>query len=369
MTVPQRFVGPSARAVMGEARRILGDGAIIIDQRTVNGQVELIAAAGVPETAELPPASEAMEQTQQAPALDLSTEEILIALPEVPADRPLEAARPASVAPPLGKLQELRQLGFSATLLRELSAQALTPRVAINELLQRCRFTDWRALNGLVPVIGPAGAGVTTATLRATTLILNLPGTRTAPALIAADRDGIANGEKLRQAASLLGLQGAVSSPTQLRALAATLPPGQVAFFDLPLGSVEHYSDPLNHLLCHELVTDMALVVPAHWEPAVVATELEALACVEDRPVRKHLLFSGLDRCERIAPWLERALNDHWHIGLLGAGSELGIPAEAASEAALRRLLLRHIDRLQGSTMVTEESDSVAGADLCMQYR
>ncbi|MEM1435455.1 MAG: hypothetical protein AAGG11_15460 [Pseudomonadota bacterium] len=409
MSVPQRFLASSVRGAMSEAKRALGPEALIIEHRLVNGRVELLAmaggqgdaqstAAGEPVARPAEPVPEAEGEPAAAEEAGASLiEEIELALPTVPesagapaaelravaggrADEPMppaaaerssaEARGPQAAGEPTRGVrwrhdpgnevgQVLEGMGFSADIQSLLSDQALTPRLAINELLTRCRYSSWPQASGVLPVIGGNGAGVTTSLLR---LALELRNVQPRLRLHGAISDTLAGSEKLLLGAQLLALEGTRLTPDGLRAAVANQVPAELALLDLSLSSYRSYASSLRLLQRQGLLTDLVLVVPLHWQATVYLRELADVDLLWDHSCTVHLVFTGADRSAGIAPWLELALRNDWSLSHLGAAATVGAAAEQASPAALRRLLRPQIDRPEASTIFTEELPRERGA-------
>ncbi|GHC26349.1 hypothetical protein GCM10010082_19390 [Kushneria pakistanensis] len=246
-----RFIGTNARDAMRQVRESLGDDALILSNRQVEGGVEIVAmldadqehltghpaepAPAVSVPVAPAPATPAPEPT--SPSTTASGQQEMQAfsaqlMSELSAMRDLLDTRltaaPAVEAPGATPATRLRQrmigVGFSQTLVRELIALlpaefADTPDAEIDETLNgwisrqiAARLEtpedndDLLAAGGVMALIGPTGVGKTTTTAKLAARYVMAHGNRDA-ALITTDSYRIGAQEQLRIYARLLGVE------------------------------------------------------------------------------------------------------------------------------------------------------------------
>ncbi|SPJ33049.1 flagellar biosynthesis protein FlhF [Kushneria phyllosphaerae] len=265
-----RFIGTSARDAMRQVRESLGDEALILSNRQVEGGVEIVAmldadqesltgypAEPAPEAPEpvapvsvipepaptpaAPPAGASAPQEMQAFSARLMDEfaamrdlldSRLSAAPTVEQERATPATR---------LRQRMIGVGFSQTLVREL-IELLPPEFAdtpedtidetLNDWISRQLATrlelldtdsDLLAEGGVMALIGPTGVGKTTTTAKLASRYVMDHGNRDA-ALITTDSYRIGAQEQLRIYARLLGVEvHALEGDGDLGALLARL--------------------------------------------------------------------------------------------------------------------------------------------------
>lgn len=257
-----RFIGSNARDAMRQVRESLGDDALILSNRPVEGGVEIVAMldadheglAGVPaEPAPAPPEPRSDPPTPQTPASDIEPPAEMQAfsarmMGELAAMRDLLNTRLAEPAPHASEKTpgtRLRQrmigAGFSQALVRELIALlpaefSETPEAQINAALDgwisrqiAARLetleddSDFLADGGVMALIGPTGVGKTTTTAKLASRYVMAHGNRDA-ALITTDSYRIGAQEQLRIYARLLGVDvHALEGDGDLGALLARL--------------------------------------------------------------------------------------------------------------------------------------------------
>ncbi|WP_456269265.1 flagellar biosynthesis protein FlhF [Kushneria sp. AK178] len=244
-----RFIGINARDAMRQVRESLGDEALILSNRQVEGGVEIVAmldadqqsltdshsvsepepvapspADAAPEPAAPPRPSGGAPEEMQAFSAQMMSE--LSAMRDLLNAR-LTAAPPAEdgATTPASRLrQRMIGVGFSQTLVRELIALlpaefADTPEAEIDEALNgwisrqlAARLetldvdSDLLADGGVMALIGPTGVGKTTTTAKLASRYVMAHGNRDA-ALITTDSYRIGAQEQLRIYARLLGVE------------------------------------------------------------------------------------------------------------------------------------------------------------------
>ncbi|MEM6709135.1 MAG: hypothetical protein AAF648_10160 [Pseudomonadota bacterium] len=390
MTVPQRIVGPSVRSVMAQARRTLGPDALIIEHRRVNGQVELIA---------LPVQQEAAQEqdSAHASAPPVAGTDSLVAdeLYQTEVDESPISVREASVSdavegphsvqperPPLGSppraapqqadlfgsdvFSTLSGLGFTSSLLGRLSDHALTPRLAIQELCDATRRSDWRALGSLVPVLGPSGAGVTQCLLR-----VLLETEAAVQRRLRLGTLGPATGgrtDDLLRASELMRVPWAALSDDEALTVADALTPIDLMFLDLG-GEVDaSLLGLLQALLERSSRQSVVLVLPAHWRADVLDRWLSPLLPWLRRCADVHVLISHFDRCEAVERLLELVWLNHWRLSFFSSGPGLGAPFIPVDPVQLRKHLIRRMESLDPLTMVNHEPLFAGEEAPCMPY-
>lgn len=97
---PQRFSGPSARVVLNDVRRALGEDAIILSNRSAGGQTEIVAvSAGAFDALTQAPVASAPAAPRSAPAADPAPTSTLHAILRRGEKLPGAAAKAVAVAP------------------------------------------------------------------------------------------------------------------------------------------------------------------------------------------------------------------------------------------------------------------------------
>ena len=376
MTVPQRFQASTVRGAMTEARRVLGPDALLLDQRVVDGQTELLVmpvgrtagGSDVTETAVEEVLLDDVPIPEAGQDADLGAE-IQLSLPAEPATEPSmsagyesssrAASRPAesfvdtTLQDPL-----LSSLGFSKRMLDGLSPQAVTPRLALAEVLEGMRFSQPRDLQGLVPVIGCAGSGVTRACLQ---LAMHRQADQAPGAgvgFFAPTAVGLADQERLMLGAELLGAPHEVVTPTALVNSVGAEARNQTTFLDLSLSRFASYADGLALLGQRGVVRQLVVVVPVHWQTDIVRELLDPflvwLAGQATSSPTVHLFMAGLDLSEDIGKWVAFAEERGWSLGFVSESPRLDGPSELLSPGRCCRLLLEQIDRSSRSTTVKQ---------------
>jgi flagellar biosynthesis protein FlhF len=183
----KRFVDKDSRGAMAQVRSALGPEAVILSNKRVGDQVEMVAAVDMDAIASL--AQEAETGTAAAPASPglslVDAQEALVRVPPAPANEPgVELAQdkvsigdaPAMTQRADALRQRLETLGLSSAFAGSISASLPdtgdvdnAEALALDYLRERLRVTTQDSLvdtGGILACIGPTGSGKTTSLAR-----------------------------------------------------------------------------------------------------------------------------------------------------------------------------------------------------------
>lgn len=286
----RRFVGASLREVYARVRAELGADAMILEQRTRDGRVEVLAGH-----------DDAARQAGRA--------------------RERVSAR-------------LRELGFSAAVVAALPANVRSLG-DVERALGRVAPCAPPAMPmcGRYRLLGPPGVGKTTALIKLmASRVLRYGNLGTV--LISTDRSRLAGSEQLASSAELLGVEFVECSEQSLPETLARWRHMQLVLIDsagIRGGRVAAPVDDVEDLLA----------VPAMWQEAA----LRRLAGqFEDHPMAG-VVLTHTDQAESLAVCANVLADWQWPVWWIGHGGEVAAELEPADEFTLGRALLGRFDR------------------------
>lgn len=287
---PQRFVGSSMREVYAKVRAALGPDALILEQRTEDGRVEVVAAL------EAPPGTTGP-----------SREQIVAKLRDAGLGSALLARLPSA----LRRADDVLRAIFAAV------PCAPPPQ----------------PLCGRFRLVGPPGAGKTTALIKlAANRVLRYG--RFGTVLIGTDRSRLAGCEQLASSAELLGIDYVECTEQALPEVLEKWRHMQLVLIDSagPRGDV---------LPAPVAEVQDVLTVPAVWQTGA----LRRLYCQYQTQPLAGIALTHTDQAETLLEVVN--LLCEWQLPLwwIGQGSDLAVELEPATESAAVTSLTTAFDR------------------------
>lgn len=286
----RRFVGSSLREVYARVRAELGSDAMILEQRSADGRVEVIAGRD--------------DAARQA---DRRRDQIIAGLREL-------GFSPNALA---GLGPRVRGLGDVETALGRIVPCTPPP-------LPLC---------GRLRLVGPPGAGKTTALIKLLASRVLRHG-RLGTVLVSTDRSRLAGGEQLASSAELLGVDFVECSEDALGETLGRWRHMQLVLIDSAGMRGERPPAPLND------VQDL-LAVPAMWQESA----LRRLGRRLDGHPLAGVLLTHTDQAESMAVCANVLADWRLPVWWIGHGGEVAAELEPASESALGKCLLSRFDR------------------------
>ncbi len=282
----RRFVGASVREVYAQVRAQLGPDALILEQRSQGGRVEVLAGLEVDE-----------------------------APPRLPREM---------------LLRGLRELGLGPRALAHLPATINSPRDVEMGLGQAIPCTPPpEPLCGTFRFIGPPGAGKTTALIKLAASRVLRYGPR-GTLLIGTDRSRLAGGEQLASSAELLGVEYLECAPEQLTVVLRQSRHMQLVLID-SAGARGSDAAPA----AATAGVDDVLVLPAVWHAGALARVLAQ--AVEQPPAG--LVLTHVDQAHTLWECAGLLLEQQLPVWWVGHGGDLAVELERADQNFLRSFL------------------------------
>lgn len=286
----RRFVGTSLREVYARVRAELGPDALILEQQTGKGRIEVIAG------------------------LD-------------PADGTMLLSRDRIVG-------RLRELGLGAAALARLPAALRSP-LDVEQALSRAVpcAPPAQPLCGRFRFLGPTGAGKTTALIKlAASRVLRYG--RFGTVLIGTDRSRLAGCEQLASSAELLGVEYVECSEQALPEVVEKWRHMQLVLVDAAGTRGEAATAPLAEM-------DDVLVLPAVWQAAALRRLRQRYL---NHPV-SGLILTHADQAESLLECISLLVEWQLPVWWIGHGGDLSAELEPAYESTFARSLMTAFDR------------------------
>jgi len=333
------FTGGNLRAVYDQIRQALGPDALILDQRVEAGRVTVMASRELPP--ELAAGRRAAGKTSAdvRPALDRRSD-------GATADAGGMADRaPLSRTPEGDAVGRLTRLGVDPALLALLPA-TLRQSGDASALLETLIPLHCAAqpLCGRFRLIGPAGAGKTTALIKLLAARVLHYGSAGA-LLLGTDRNRLAGGEQLAFAAELLEVPYQECAEVELPDMLSRSGHLQLVLVDSAGFDVRRGASPAAVSGLDDL-----LVLPAHWQAAC----LRRLAAATTRRLPGGVLLTQTDQSAGVADLFN--LLAEWRLPLwwLGDSPDVSAALHTPTGDRLLKLLEQTFDQSAPPTMVDE---------------
>lgn len=286
----QRFVGSSVRDVYAQVRAALGPDALILEQRSRDGRVEVLAGH--------------------------------------------DAADAGSLLPREHVLRGLKALGLGAAALAQLPATMRHPRDVEDALDAAIACAPpSQPLCGHFRFIGPPGAGKTTALIKlAASRVLRYG--RRGTLLVATDHSRLAGCEQLASSAELLGVE-------YLECSERKLPEVLHEWRHMPLVLVDAAGVRGGHIAAPLRGVEDVLVVPAVWQGAGLGRLRQQL---QFHPL-SGLLLSHVDQAHTLLECAGLLVEWQLPVWWIGHGGDLAAELDAAEPGRFVRSFLTEFDR------------------------
>ncbi len=295
----KRFVGASVSEVYAMVRAELGPDALILDQRSAGGKVEVLAG--------------------------------------------YDAGEGHSARTRERVVTRLRELGFSNAVVRRLPGGMGGVRDVEQALGRLIPCTPPpQPLCGRYRLLGPPGAGKTTALIKLMAARVLRYG-RFGTLMVGTDRSRLAGCEQLASSAELLGVEYVECAPGSLSRTLDKCRHMQLVLIDAPGIRGAGVPEPVPE------VQDL-LTVPAMWQGAALARLRDAL---HGHPLRG-VVLTHTDQAVSLAECAN--VLTEWQLPLwwTGHGGDLAAELEAADPATLGRVLLGEFDRSAVAAMFAQ---------------
>ncbi|MGI9328843.1 MAG: hypothetical protein ACR2PZ_26745 [Pseudomonadales bacterium] len=331
---PERFTGPSVRAVMAEVRAAFGRDALILEQKTVGDTVEMLATL-------------APEPDGVLPQLSLDP-----SVAKFRAQIDTHSTQGSDLY-----VTRLSSLGFSEAVLSRLPAKIQNWQSLMPALLKQIPVAERLPASGLVSVTGPSGAGVTSSLIKYAVHLLRCGKDPRRIQFVQCGAQRLGSDEALQLAGQMLDIsvqRQPVAEAAQELAMAhpETLVLADLSVAELAPAGQSQLNDPLTP-------EQELLVLPAHWHPTVLKQWLSARDEAPGNRHRTQCLVTNVDRVSQWGEWLSLLIERQWPLALVGTGPSLPDDLRQPRWDWLEQQLLEQIDRFRPATKVNAGEPTV----------